>query len=214
MMEINPFDKGKSLILKKNNKRLRFLSEEEIERLLPECAEHLRQIAVCAINSGMRKNEILTLKWKQIKNGLVYLDKTKNGESRQVPINDDLAELFKEIRREQGLTSKHVFTYYGRRIKRIDRAFNAALDRADIQDFKFHDLRHTSASHFIMRGGSLKELQEILGHKDIKMTMRYAHLSQEQKKKAVNLLNGLTASSKGLCHKTVTNSKHADGATC
>jgi integrase len=78
--------------------------------------------------------------------------------------------------------------------------------RAGIEDFRFHDLRHTFASHFIMRGGSLKDLQEILGHKSMTMTLRYAHLTQEHKKKAVDLLNGLTSIGKqsGHCHKSVT----------
>jgi len=66
---------------------------------------------------------------------------------------------------------------------------------------KFHDLRHTCAIHMAMKGASMKEIQEILGHKT--MTLRYAHLSQDHKKKAVNRLNGLTASA--ICHKTVTN---------
>ena len=70
-------------------------------------------------------------------------------------------------------------------------------------DFRFHDLRHTFASQVLMKGGTLKDVQELLGHKT--MTLRYAHLSQEQKRKAVNLLNGLTASKKVDCHKTVTN---------
>jgi integrase len=91
-------------------------------------------------------------------------------------------------------------------IKSIKSAFRSACKRAGIVDFKFHDLRHTFASQMVMKGASLKEVQEILGHKT--MTMRYAHLSQEHKKKAVNLLNGLTAS-KSLsaeltCHKPVT----------
>jgi len=108
----------------------------------------------------------------------------------------------------------YVFTYKAgketpaKSMKRVNRSFKAALTRAGIEDFKFHDLRHAFASHFVMRGGNLKELQEILGHRDITMTMRYSHLSQEHKKKAVNLLNGLTASKigkKSVCHKTVTN---------
>lgn len=73
-------------------------------------------------------------------------------------------------------------------------------------DFTFHDLRHTFASQLLMKGGTLKDVQELLGHKTMTMTLRYAHLTQEHKKKAVNLLNGLTASTgdKGICHKTVT----------
>jgi integrase len=71
-------------------------------------------------------------------------------------------------------------------------------------DFRFHDLRHTFASQLLLKGGTLKDVQELLGHKTMTMTLRYAHLTQEHKKKAVNLLNGLTASKKVDCHKTVT----------
>ena len=85
----------------------------------------------------------------------------------------------------------------------IKGSFQTACRSAGIHDFRFHDLRHTFASHFVMRGGSLEDLQETLGHKTMAMTLRYAHLSQEHKKKAVNLLNGLTAPASGDCHKTV-----------
>jgi len=70
------------------------------------------------------------------------------------------------------------------------------LKNAGITDFRFHDLRHTFASQVIMRGGDLKDVQDPLGHKSMSMTLRYSHLSQEHKKKAVNLLNGLTALSR------------------
>lgn len=219
MIEQNPFDKGKSLHLKENNERLRYLSQDEIDRLLPECHKYLRRVVECAINTGMRKGEILGLKWSDSRDGQIYLQasETKTKEARQVPINDDLAALFKEIRKEQQLRSEYVFTYrkneekgpettilttVGKPVESMKTAFNAALKRAGIDDFRFHDLRHTFASHFVMRGGTLKELQEILGHKTMQMTMRYAHLSQEHKKKAVNLLNGLTGSKKADCHKT------------
>jgi len=89
----------------------------------------------------------------------------------------------------------------------VKTAFNSALRRAGIEDFRFHDLRHTFASQMIMRGASLKDVQEILGHKTMTMTLRYAHLSQEHKKKAVNLLNELTACNSpanSTCHKSVT----------
>jgi integrase len=78
------------------------------------------------------------------------------------------------------------------------------LRRAGIQDFRFHDLRHTFASQVLLKGGTLKDIQEFLGHKTMTMTLRYSHLTQEHKRKAVNLLNGLTAGGNGTCHKSVT----------
>jgi integrase len=226
MIKQNPFEMGQGLMLKENNERLRYLSKEEIDRLLAECsrqvielpaknsktrsvkrvdADYLRNIVECAINSGMRKEEILSLKWGQIRDGLIYLDKTKSKKKRQVPINDTLAELFRIIRKKQGLTSEYVFVYQGKRIKDVKTAYNAAMKRAGILDANFHTLRHTFASHFVMRGGGLKALQEMLGHSNIKTTMRYAHLSQEHKKEAVKLLDGLTTSNS--MSRIVTNSE-------
>ena len=201
LIEQSPFSKGKSLILKENNQRLRFLTEDEVTKLLDECTGYIHDVVECALNTGMRRGEILSLKWGQIRNGFIYLRETKTKEPRQIPINDDLDAMFKRIRKKQHLTSKYVFLYEGKPMKGIKRAFKGALSRSDIEDFRFHDLRHTFASQVIMRGGTLKDVQELLGHKTMTMTLRYAHLTQEHKKKAVNLLNGLTASK---CHKTVT----------
>ena len=195
MMEQNPFTKGRALVVKANNKRFRYLTENEIEKLLDNCVnDYTRDIVTAVINTGMRRRETLTLKWKQIRDGFIYLDKTKPNEPRQIPINDDLTELFKGIRKKVQLRSEYVFCdNRGRPFKQITKSFMASLRLAGIEDFRFHDLRHTFASHFVMRKGSLKDLQELLGHKTLTMTMRYAHLSQEHKKKAVNLLNGLTS---------------------
>jgi len=218
MIEQNPFDRGKSLRLKENNKRLRYLSEEEIQRLLAECPKYLRRIVECGIHTGMRKSEILRLRWDQIKNGCIYLEAedTKTKEPRQVPINDHLRALLKEIRAERPVGIKYVFVFrrgehrvktgkrcrilnpIPERVKDVKTAFQNALKRACIDDFRFHDLRHTFASQLVMKGGTLKEVQEILGHASMTMTMRYAHLSQEKKREAVNLLNGLTGKT---CHK-------------
>jgi integrase len=193
MLKHSAFDAGKSLQIKENNERDRFLSEDEIPKLLAECQPYLREVVEAALHTGCRKGELLNLKWSQIRNDHIYLRKTKSNKKREIPINDDLTGLFKRIRKKQHLTFQHVFVYQGRRIESVKTAFNAALRRASIEDFRFHDLRHTFASHFIMRTGDLKALQEILGHADIKTTMRYAHLVKSHKKKAVNSLNGLTA---------------------
>ena len=215
MIDSNPFKRGSSLHEKENNQRLRYLEVREINDLLEACStkviqfphgesklkkmtrkdtDYLRFIVECALHTGMRKGEILSLKWDQIQNGFIYLKKTKTNEPRQIPINDDLSDVFSQIRKKQHLSSKYVFTFEGKPVDSVKVGFNSALKRAGISDFRFHDLRHTFASHFVMRGGSLKELQEILGHKTMTMTLRYAHLSKEHKRKAVNLLNGLTTS--------------------
>ena len=218
MTEESPFNQGKSLMLKENNKRERFLNEDEIERLLNNCPPHLKQIVVCALNSGMRQGEILSLKWSQIRNGFIYLTKTKTNEARQIPINDDLTLMFKQIKAGQNpsgnvvtldnkpakvvqLSKSHIFRFEGKPISGIKSSFKTALKNAGITDFRFHDLRHTFASQLIMKGGDLKDVQELLGHKTMTMTLRYAHLSQHHKRKAVNLLNGLTAHVSQNCHK-------------
>ena len=103
------------------------------------------------------------------------------------------------------MTSEYVFTYARRAITKVDRAFHGALRRSGIEGFTFHDLRHTFASHLIMRGASLKEVQELLGHKTVTMTLRYAHLAEENKKKAVGLLNGLTGYVRSDMSQNVTN---------
>jgi integrase len=232
LIERSPFEKGNSLQVKENNRRTRFLSEDEIDKLLeacstkiikfPESKKHVKQmtrkdpdylldIVECAIHTGMRKGEILSLKWEQIRDGFIYLRETKTNEPRQIPINETLDEVFKRIRRKQHLTSDYVFTYLGKSIKDVKTAFNAAVKRAGIEDFRFHDLRHTFASQLLLHGGSLKDVQELLGHKTMTMTLRYAHLTQEHKRKAVNLLNRLTV--KDNCHKTVTNTLSANPAT-
>ncbi|RJQ56456.1 MAG: site-specific integrase [Desulfobacteraceae bacterium] len=203
MAEENPFTRGKTLYLKENNQRIRYLTDDEIEKLLSECTDHIKDIVECALNTGMRKGEILRLKWDQIRNGFIYLrEDTKSKKAREIPINDDMDALFKRIRKQQHLTSKNVFNYYvetkdghkvrGSSIKDISRSFRSACTRAGIHDFHFHDLRHTFASHVIMKGGSLKDVQELLGHSSMAMTLRYSHLSQQHKRNAVNLLNGLT----------------------
>jgi integrase len=194
MMEKSPFNDGESFFEKEHNKRVRYLDKEEIERLLVECAPlpYLHRVVTCAINTGMDRGVILDLKWEHIHNGIIYTKRKKTGAELKIPVNDEMTAMLKEIRKKQGLSSKYVFTRDGTRIKKIEKGFNAAVKRAKIDDFTFRDLRHTFASHLAMRGRNLKEIQELMGHENIQMTMRYAHLGPEQKKDAVSALNGLT----------------------
>lgn len=205
MLRRNPFEDGHRLHKVENNEILRFLSVDEIDRLLPECRGYLNDVVRCAINTGMRKGELLTLKWDQIINGQIYLTLTKSNKRREIPVNEDLDVLFKSIRKRDGLSSPYVFNCPGKSIsENVKFSFKAACRRAGIPEFRFHDLRHTFASHFVMRGGDLKALQEILGHSDIKTTMRYAHLSKAHKAAAINLLNGLTTSTESSQSQNVT----------
>ena len=162
LIDKTPFDKGSSLLIKENNKRDRYLEENEIDALLDACStkiikfpeskkhikqmtrkdiHYLRDIVECALNTGIRKGELLSLKWEQIRGDFIYLRKTKTSTPRQIPINEDLAALFNQIRQRQGLHSKYIFVYQGQRINDLKNGFNAALRRAGIDDFKFHDLR-------------------------------------------------------------------------
>jgi integrase len=194
LLEKNPFKKGKNLLLKLDNQRKRFLSEPEIEALLKECPRHLKPIVETALLTGMRMGELLGLKWEQIKNGKIYLEggMVKSGKGRQIPVNERLDMVFKEVRRANGLKSEYVFCdSQSRRFYEVRSSFSGACRRAGIEDCRFHTLRHTFASHLVMRGASLKVVQELLGHASITMTMRYAHLSEEHKKDTVNLLNGI-----------------------
>jgi len=200
MMEENPFDKLKDIYYQENNQRLRFLDEREIVRLLDACRAHLRPIVICALNTGMRLSEILTLRWEQIRGEFIYLTKTKAKRARQIPINADLQELFNSMK------TRHIKGYVfckknGERYKDINGAFKSALRKAKIEDFHFHDLRHTFASHWVMRNGSLRGLQTILGHSSLAMTMRYSHLSKEFQKEEIRLLEGLTGASNKTIHK-------------
>ena len=164
----------------------RFLSDQEREKLLAECKastwDKLYLLVIMAITTGMRKSEIINLHWKDIDfdKGLAKLATTKNGSRRINPIP---ALALDELKKHQDVGNNLIFagTYD------IDKPFNfrvqwnKALKRANITNFRFHDLRHTAASYLVMNGASLHETAEILGHKSTQTTKRYAHLSTDHK---------------------------------
>jgi len=179
-------------LLKGVTKRLRYLNPEEIQKLLEACDEHLYPIVLVALHTGMRKSEILLLKWSNVdlKNGLLLLEKTKNRERREIPMNDTLKQVFSRLFVKRRLDVDWVFPSWksGKPYYDLKRSFNKAVKKAGITDFHFHDLRHTFASQLVMAGVDIRTVQELLGHKSLTMTLRYAHLSHAQKKKAVQTL--------------------------
>jgi len=193
MVEADTLKKVRKVKQLGEDKRLRFLSVEEAQGLISVCDEHLKPIVITALNTGMRKGEILRLRWSQVdlQHGFILLDKTKNGERREIPVNDTLRTVFRSLRRRIDVPyvfhdEKKLSNY-----QNVKRSFATALQRAKITDFHFHDLRHTFASQLVMAGVDLVAVKELLGHKDIKMTLRYAHLAPAHKRKAVNVLNTL-----------------------
>jgi integrase len=162
--------------LEERNKRLRYLSEDESEKLIENCDPHLKPIVVMALHTGMRKSEIL-------------LADTKNNEPRQIAVNKTLkAELDKLPQKIDG-----GYIFYDPRTDKpyrdIKKSFATALKNAGIKDFHFHDLRHTFASHLVMKGVDILTVKELLGHKTLAMTLRYAHLSPSHKIRAVEVLD-------------------------
>jgi len=177
-------------LLAENNKRLRYLSQEECQALVDACIPHLKPIVITALNTGMRRGEILSLEWEKhvdLKHGYILLDVTKNGERREIPINQELRETLEK--HPKTTDSPYVFvSKRGGRFKDIRESYKSALEKVGIKDFRFHDLRHTFASHLVMAGVDITTVKELLGHKTISMTLRYAHLSPNHKAKAVELL--------------------------
>jgi integrase len=192
--------------LKEPPGRIRYLSHKELEQLLRACepgsllenlhnqnrelskliSVYLKPIVLVAMHSGMRRGEIVDLRWKDLdfKQRRILLEKTKNNERRVIYMNDTLYETLRSL--PVHLHRGRVFPDVNGNMVSV--AFERACKRAGLEDFRFHDLRHTFASYLTMGGANLRTVQTLLGHKDLRMTMRYSHLSPEHLKDAVNTL--------------------------
>jgi len=176
--------------------RIRFLSEDatcpngkkidgERPRLLKACEEssnpYLYPVVVLALSTGMRQGEIMGLTWEDLDlhQGRATLHETKNGERRVVPLTGKALDLLKAHAKVRRLDTNLLFPGKNPQ-KPIDlRApWEAALKKAGIEDFRFHDLRHSAASYLAMNGASMAEIAEVLGHKTLQMVKRYSHLSE------------------------------------
>jgi len=193
--------------MKEPSGRIRYLSHDEMERLLKACdvsslaekpnnkgrtfskiiSVYLKPIVQIAIHSGMRRGEILNLQWKDIdfKERRILLEQTKNNERRVIPMNETLYQVLKSF--PVHLHQEKVFPDINGNMVTV--AFERACKRAGIKDFRFHDLRHSFASYLTMGGENLRTVQTLLGHKDLRITMRYSHLSPEHLREAVSRLD-------------------------
>ncbi len=164
------------------------LSEEEEARLLEACSLGIRPIVKFATYTGCRRAEILKLTWDCVDEeaGFIYLDETKTGEPRVVP----LCETALEILRGLGHCEGYVFqNEKGEPYTCIRASFNRAKKEVGLDSLTFHDLRHVFASRLRRLGASLGDIGEALGHRSARMTLRYAHLSPDYLKGLVQLLD-------------------------
>jgi len=171
----------------------RILSYEEEERLFKNCNEYLRDIIIIALNTGMRRGEILNLRWEWLdfKNSVVTLPQThtKSQKIRKIPINSKLRTLLLKLsmkKRDQDYVFPSISSKSGH-MEGVKRSFMSACKKAGIEGLRFHDLRHTAATRMIENGANIVAVSRILGHSDVKITMRYAH-PEDSLKEAVESL--------------------------
>ncbi len=189
--------------------RVRFLDDDERGRLFKACRESeqpwLYLAVILAISTGMRQGELMNLYWKvpnnpptdsawgvvELHRDAIILHQTKNGDKRRVPLVGQAKELLKQHAKLRRLDSDLVFPGDASPDKPISfkRCWGTALKEAGIDNFKWHDLRHCTASYLAMNGASLAEIAEVLGHKTLQMVNRYAHLSDGYVSSVVESMN-------------------------
>ena len=177
----------------KPKERVRYLSKDEEKRLLAETSGYLRALLIFAMDTGGRKSELLNVDWEDIdlENRIVHFRVTKGDENgRRVPLTNRVHEV---LSGHNGERRGPVFTYRGKRLKDPKKSFTSAVRKAEIENFRFHDLRHTFASRLVQNRISLLEVQKLMGHKSIRMTERYSHLAPDFAAAAVFVLNQLNS---------------------
>ena len=188
----NPLLKVKKLRV--SQKKFRFLTLEEIDLVLKNCATHLRPIILTATHSGLRKSELFRLEWQDIdfKQGFITVtakgeEHTKNYRNREIPMTAQLVEYLKTLERKgHWVFSKENGERYSGWIRK---SIESVVNLTGIERFTLHDLRHTFASHLVMEGTDLPTVQKLMGHANISTTMIYAHLAPDHLKSAIDRLS-------------------------
>ena len=173
---------------KVENRRIRWLTQQEVNKLMKELPPHLQAMASFTLATGLRESNVTQLKWNEInldkKHALIHADESKSKPPIAVPLNKQAISILKD---QTGKNPTYVFTYKGNPVSRCNNhAWLKALKSAGIDDFRWHDLRHDTASTLARDGRTLKEIAEILGHKSLASTDRYAHLGTDHKRAVLN----------------------------
>lgn len=185
----NPVAKVK-LFPERDNLKERVLSEDEETRLLAHCPQHLAPIVVFALNTGMRRGEILGLRWDQVDASAtsVRVTRTKSGRDRIVPLNAAAAGVIKSQRRDSHRNYVFPSTKGGEFMRSVAHSFARACRLAGITGLRFHDLRHTFATRLVRKGADIITVQGLLGHHAVTVTQRYTHTGADEKRRAVEAL--------------------------
>lgn len=178
-------------MMKEDNHKIRYLTADEEARLFKELPEHLKPIVICALQTGLRKSNILQLRWELVDLEFRFIEvlaqQNKGHKIIKIPISDKLLETLESLPRN----SEYVFANpeTGKPYRDISEGFKNACDRANIENFRFHDLRHTVATRLVEKGIDLRVVQEIMAHSTIVTTQRYMHPTPKRKLEAISVLN-------------------------
>ncbi len=211
MIHSNPCQRVRKFQL--DNRRERYLSVDEESRLMSVLfgrRAYLKPIIILALNTGMRRGEILNLEWWQIdfSTNRLIVTKTKSGKPRHIPMNQIVRETLIELKETSG--AKFVFESRrnpGHPIQDPKKSFKGALKDAGIENFRFHDLRHTAGTRLAEAGADAFTIKDILGHASIQTSAIYVHATDEGKRRAISAL-GRYAENFG--QKLVKNEKEQD----
>ncbi len=162
-------------------RRVRWLTHEETSKLINELPEHLVPIVRFSLETGLRQANVTGLQWQQVDLSRacawIHPDQAKARQAIAIPLSPNAVQIIQE---QIGKNKDYVFTYQGNQVKQVNtRAWRKALERAGIENFRWHDLRHTWASWHIQSGTPLHALQELGGWETTDMVRRYAHLSSQ-----------------------------------
>ena len=174
----------------------RYLSKDEISKLLSFCSDWMKPAVLVALNTGMRRGEIFDLKWKHVdfEVGSIHIADSKSGKSRDIPMSKVLMQTMKRIR----TSAKGDFVFSspeGIRLKtKMKTAWDKTRERSSMTDIRFHDLRHTFGSHLAAKGTPFNVIKKVMGHSDIKTTLGYAHVLPGAERDAVNIMSDIIES--------------------
>ena len=179
---------------KENNERDRWLTEDEEKMVLDNSPERLSEIVVFALNTGLRQDELLSLEWSRVSfaRKTILIQKTKSGRPRTIPLNRTALDLLNKKFGEKVRSIQDIVfvNRVGKKMcaSKLRKDFNKVLEEAEIENFRFHDLRHTFSTRLAQAGVDLYKISKLLGHEDIKMTQRYAHHCPDSLRDGVEIL--------------------------